>query len=459
MLPFSRRNVLKMFGATAAVAAAGSPVLRALADGSGSSDEFFILIHASGAWDVTLWSDPRNVDNADIDPATDANTRTDPITLWQDLPLASGANTFQLVHPKGENNVAFGPGIGEMLDLWDRMCVVNGIAMNTVSHPDGTTFSATGRHLAGGRASQPSVDTMLANSLGVNQTLPLVSVGFPSWHIGNLDPRSEPIRVNAVGNVAESLTRPSTFDSDVQRGMVTSVLTEEAKDLAASSMRPDAFRAFAVQYASLSQMLTPKVKSLFDTKALLAAQPQFTDKTKTAIQFNTDQLVNAAFAIEAMKANLVRCVSFAAHGFDTHNTNYQDQARIQQDLFALIARMIDGLDNAPHPTLMGHKLSEHTHILVVSDFCRSPHINITGGRDHHPNNSALIVSPKIKGKTVFGSTDPAQLLPNNVDGFSDGPRPPTPADVLATFVNVVGVDPRDYMREGEPIKAILAEGT
>ena len=34
-------------------------------------------------------------------------------------------------------------------DMADRITVINGLAMNTVTHPDGTAFSATGRHPAG----------------------------------------------------------------------------------------------------------------------------------------------------------------------------------------------------------------------------------------------------------------------------------------------------------------------
>lgn len=455
MLSCSRRNLLKAFGAGSALALAGSPVLRALADGKAASDEFFILIHAQGAWDVTLWADPRNKATKDMDPAATDNTDTAGITLWKDAPLdGSTETTFELVQAKG-SNLILGPGIGEMLALHDRMCVINGIEMNTVAHADGTTFSATGRHLAGGRASQPSIDTMLANSLGLGQTLPSVSVGFPSWHLSDQDPKSTPVRVASIGSVAESLTRNQTFDADPQRALVTALLTAEAKELADTSQRPDAYNAFGSQLASLSQMLSPKVKNIFDSVQLLKAQPQLTDKAKAPLQFNAAQAVNAAFAIEAMKADLVRCVSFAFGGFDTHNTNYSDQVRVQQDMFALIARMIDGLDNADHPNLPGHKLSEHTHILVVSDFCRSPHINLTMGRDHHPNNSALLVSPKIKGDTTFGKTDEAQLLPAKVDGFLGGPRAVQPPDVLATLLHVVGVNPQDYMREGEPIKAIL----
>jgi uncharacterized protein (DUF1501 family) len=457
MSTFVRRNLLKMFGAGAALAAVQSPVLRALAEGEGQSDELFVVIHAQGAWDVTLWSDPRNKPDKGLDVASTGNTDTSGLTLWQDTALGDGESTFKLVKPAG-SNLVFGPGIGEMASLFDRMCVVNGIAMNTVAHPDGTVFSATGRHLSGGRASQPSVDAMLADALGVEQTLPLVSVGFPSWHHNDLDPRSVPVRVDSVAGVAESLTRVQKFESVAQRQLVTAMLTEEAKDLADASLRPEVYAAFGTQYQALSAMLTPKVKNIFNADKLLTAQPQFTAAGKPKMAFFTDDVINAAFAVEAMKANLVRCVSFGVGSFDTHNTNYEDHAHKLQDLFAILARMIEGLDAAPHPTLAGQKLADHTHILVISDFCRSPGINVTNGRDHHPNNSALLVSPKIKGNTSIGTTDPAQVLPESLTGVFAKDRPIEPPDVLATLLTAVGVEPRDYLREGEVITPILKEG-
>ena len=48
-----RRTALKLLGALA--------LPRPLwAAAKHASDELFIFIHASGGWDVTLWSDPRN---------------------------------------------------------------------------------------------------------------------------------------------------------------------------------------------------------------------------------------------------------------------------------------------------------------------------------------------------------------------------------------------------------------
>src|SRR6185369_4088815 len=118
---------------------------------------------------------PRNEARGIIHPASTDNTDKSQLRLWTDAPLAEGAKTFDLVRPKG-SNLVFGPGIGGLSEMPDRITIVNGLAMNTVAHPDGATFSATGRHLQGGRVASSSIDTVLANEMGKEQLLPTVSI-------------------------------------------------------------------------------------------------------------------------------------------------------------------------------------------------------------------------------------------------------------------------------------------
>ena len=126
-----------------------------------------------------------------------------------------------------------------------------------------------------------------------------------------------------------------------------------------------------------------------------------------------------------------------------------------KEAFDVLAAMVQAMDATPHPTLTGERLSDHTHVLVVSDFCRTPQINLAGGRDHYPNGSALIVSPRFVGNKVLGSSDPEQLLPNDGGSFADGTRPIAPPDVLATFLSAFGIDPRKYLRDGDVIGGAL----
>src|SRR5207253_2542868 len=146
----NRRTFLKVLGGAAAAATSALPVFRALGDtGTGAAqNEFFVFIHAAGGWDVTLWSDVRSERAGLIEPASTDNTDTAGVRRWVDQTLDADSRTFKPVQIPG-SRLVFGPAIGDLGDLYDRLTLFNGVAMNTVSHPDGTVYSATGRHLAG----------------------------------------------------------------------------------------------------------------------------------------------------------------------------------------------------------------------------------------------------------------------------------------------------------------------
>ena len=384
-------------------------------------------------------------------PASTENTDTSQLTRWVDAPLDGAFKTFELVRPPG-SSLVLGPGIGELGAMADRITVINGLEMNTVAHPDGQVFSTTGRHPQGGRVAASSVDTILANETGSEQLLPIVSVRFPSSFIGEgLDRRAVPLVVDDVAAISRTLARSQAYDASGERDRVTAMLSEEARDLAKRSTYPDELEGMALQYEGVRRMLGGNLQDVFSGGGLRKAHPELDYKRR----FTGAAAVNAAFAVEAMKRNVVRCVSFAIGGFDTHGNNYRTHAQLQQETFGLVADLVKALDATPHPTRRGAKLSEHTHILVVSDFCRTPQINLALGRDHYPNNSALVVSPRFRPNFVFGKTDVEQVLPQPVRRFSDGLRAIAPPDLLATFLSAFGVNPRKHMRDGEVVPELL----
>jgi Protein of unknown function (DUF1501) len=456
MTDTSRRKFLKVLAGASAAGAATQFPLHALADPPNGANEFFIFIHAAGAWDVMLGLDPRTERTGIIEPPNSDVLDTASIDRWTDARLDGDTQTFAPVRPTG-SNITFGPAIGELATLYDRLTVVNGIAVNTVSHPDGTVFAATGRHLAGGRAPESSIDTLIANEFGREALFPLISMNYPSWFVGpNLDRRAMPLRTGSVDTVGRTLNRSELYTYGADRDAVTALLTQEARDLAARQQYPQVFNGMALQYESLRRMLGSNLRSVFDGASLTAAYPALVPTAAgERYRFFGSGAVNAAFAVEAMKRNVIRCVSFSIGSFDTHNTNYRNQGVLQQELFTILARLIRTLDDTRHPTITTDRLSAHTHILVVSEFCRTPQINLSGGRDHYPNGSALVISPAFRSNFVYGSSDPDQLLPRPSGMFSDGMRAIAPPDLLATFLAAFGVDPRRYMRDGEVVRALI----
>src|SRR5438477_12462506 len=122
-----RRGFLQVVGAGAGVLALRRPLFAAAA---ASADQFFIFIHASGGWDVTLWADPRNERKGLVEPASTDNTDVAPVTRWKSTKLDGDTDTFEILEPS-DVKLRFGPGIGELYDLRDRLTIDNGLAMNT----------------------------------------------------------------------------------------------------------------------------------------------------------------------------------------------------------------------------------------------------------------------------------------------------------------------------------------
>ncbi len=458
MTDSSRRTFLKVLGAGAAAGAAAQFPMQALADPPGGADEFFIFIHAAGAWDMTVGLDPRNEARGIIDPAHDDVLDTNGLLQWRPTTLDGDSNTFVPVRPSG-SNLSFGPAIGLLAEHYDRLCVVRGVATNTVSHPDGTVFASTGRHLAGGRSPESSVDTIIANEFGREALFPAISMNFPSWFVGsNLDRRAMPLRTASIETVGKSLARSELYTYAADRAQVTTILSQEARDLAARQQFPEVFNGMGLHYEGLNRMLQGNLRANFDGAMLTAMYPSLVPTAAgERYRFFQTGAVNAAFAVEAMKRNIMRSVAFSVGSFDTHSTNYRNQALLQQDLFNILARLIRVLEapESRHPTLMGERLIDHTHILVVSEFCRTPQINVNGGRDHYPCGATLVISPRFRGNFTIGSADADQMLPVASRTFTDGRRAIAPPDILATFLSAFGVNPRRYMRDGEAVPEML----
>ncbi len=451
MLHQDRRHFLQLLSAGALSRLVAGPISRALAaESAAASDDFFVFIHCSGGWDVTLWSDPRTTATSVIDPPSTEFVDTARLRLWQDAPLDGTTKTFE---PIVRGNLRFGPGIGGLVDFADRLTLINGVAMNTVSHPDGTYYSSTGRHLSGGRPVAPSADVCVADALAGTQLFPVVSFRYPTAYVGSsLSPRCLPLQVDTVDTIAKSLLRAQTTTNETDRDAVNLMLSAEASTLLGSSALTTSLQGYKLQIETLRKMSGDSLGPLFSSSALKAAN--FTPATYAG-RFQGATAVNFSFAVEAMKRNAIRSISLTCGGFDTHNTNYRSHGENQQETFDLVASFLRALDGAPHPTKAGAKLTDHVHILITSDFCRTPNINTSGGRDHYPNNTSVIISPKFRGGTSFGSSRASDLLPQNSGTFADGPRPVAPPDLLATLLSSAGIDPRRYLRDGEVVSAIL----
>jgi Protein of unknown function (DUF1501) len=132
------------------------------------------------------------------------------------------------------------------------------------------------------------------------------------------------------------------------------------------------------------------------------------------------------------------------HGWDTHQ-NLDTQLRAGYTGAKVGVGLIPSLDlalSALLDDLEDRGLLESTLILVMGEFGRTPKLNASAGRDHWPRVfSVLLAGGGIQGGQVLGSSDKT--------GESPHQHPVTPADLAATMLTLLGLDPRQTLQTAD----------
>src|SRR5581483_2771487 len=147
----------------------------------------------------------------------------------------------------------------------------------------------------------------------------------------------------------------------------------------------------------------------------------------------------------------VRCVEVTLSGWDTHVNNHASCRDLAATLDPAFSTLIADLKE--------RDLLRKTIVLCAGEFGRTPKINPQGGRDHWPNGfSVALAGGNLRTGQAIGKTDPA--------GSTDPVHPVTIADVHATILSALSIDPHKLMTspigrtlklsEGQPIRELLA---
>ncbi len=147
----------------------------------------------------------------------------------------------------------------------------------------------------------------------------------------------------------------------------------------------------------------------------------------------------------------VRCVEVTLGGWDAHVNNHVIHRNRAKELDPALSSLIRDLKDRGR--------LENTVVLCTGEFGRTPKVNLAGGRDHWPKGFSLaIAGGGIRGGTVIGATDP--------EGIKDPVNPLTIADVHATILASVGLNPKKEnispvgrpiaLSDGKPITSLLS---
>ncbi len=137
-----------------------------------------------------------------------------------------------------------------------------------------------------------------------------------------------------------------------------------------------------------------------------------------------------------------RFVSIENGHWDTHRKN-------TMSLRDLLVPSLDSALAALLSDLARRGMLESTLVVVTTEFGRTPRINNMDGRDHWPQAFSIVMAGGgLKTGQAIGATDKI--------GAAVTDRPTTPADMAATVLSVLGIDPATilYTPQGRPMQLV-----
>jgi hypothetical protein len=136
----------------------------------------------------------------------------------------------------------------------------------------------------------------------------------------------------------------------------------------------------------------------------------------------------------------VRLATVFHNGYDTHVEHEKRSKPLTAEFDQAFPTLLDDLQQ--------RGLLDHTLVLVIGDFGRTPKINFSGGRDHWPRAfSVALAGAGVQGGAVVGSTDKQAGEPTD--------RPVKIEDLAATVYKLLGIDSqKEYHANGRPVRIV-----
>ncbi len=442
----NRRTFLKSLGmGTAACVLSNAGFAgRALADAA-PVDRYFIFCYFSGGWDTLMCLDPR-----DPDVFTEERVGETRIQLgWDRLPVGFGQSIIQ---PSG-SQIEFGPAAEPIARHFDKMCMVRGLSMDTLTHEVGRRYFITGLAPRGLSAAGSSAGTRIVAQQGDQSPIPHLVSRVEAYNEG--DPNfATALSVSSVQDLVTALSD----GADAPSGAVRSRLDAYRERVRGCDPDHRDAQGFLTLIGDTQRKARELVVGGFNRRF------RFTDgndpeMVEIAARYGIDNLAlapaQAAMAFQALKYGIAQTVTIElANGLDTHDDTWETaHGPLLRDGFQALATLVDDLSAEPHPN--GGTFMDRTTILCFSEFSRTPTLNNRAGRDHSLVNSAMLLGAGVPHNRVVGATsdigqNPLPIDPISGEVTSAGGVILSPTSVLASIMASSGLSTDDLRVEGLP---------
>ena len=332
--------------------------------------KFVVTVQAVGAWDVTLFCDPK--ENQSGEPV---------ITNWSKNNETQTSGNIRYA-PFANNETFFKKHASKML-------VINGVDSQTNAHTIGETVNWSGRTAAG----YPTLTALY--SAAKAPTLPMSYVSF-----GGFSRAENIIRATQLGwsvNQIGELLRPNYSNSrpviqDELWTMIKKLHINSTSDSLASQSILGGNRRTIEAYVDSMRSMDP----LIEFGEVLPGRDEIEPRGEKG--FLKQQ---AQFAVQAFRSGVSVAADLSIGSFDSHRDNDPEQ-------LAYLSELTDGIDylwDAAEEAGIADRLL----VIVGSDFSRTPYYNSGDGKDHWPYGSYIIMEKGAKyTNRVIAGTDEVQ---------------------------------------------------
>lgn len=318
--------------------------------------------------------------------------------------------------PTAVDGVQLGQHLPNLARVLDRCALIRSLTSTQGAHEQGVYYMRTGYTLRG-TVRHPVLGAWLGHLLPrANASLPgLVTIGGDSRHpgAGFLPAACGPL---PIGDPSRGLQHAAPATGiDAGRTARRRALLD---DLDHAGQAPDAaaVRAYHELYAEAVRLMGSQDLAAFDLGQEAAA---------TREAYGGDAFGSGCLLARRLVERGVRTVEVNLGGWDTHD----DNADRVQERCAILDRALPALLR----DLEQRCLLASTLVAVVSEFGRSPQMNVRDGRDHHPKCfSALLAGGGVRGGRVHGASD--------ADGEAPAADPVSIPDLNATLAHALGAD-------------------
>ncbi len=150
------------------------------------------------------------------------------------------------------------------------------------------------------------------------------------------------------------------------------------------------------------------------------------EKPEVLERYGDTEFGRSALLARRLVEKGVRFVQVNRGGFDVHANAFPAMRDHGDAMDPALAALIEDLAQSG--------LLKKTMIVMLSEFGRTPKINVTMGRDHHPGVfSCLFAGGGVKGGQVIGSSDEDAMQPKD--------RPVKVSHLHASICQALGIDP------------------